>query len=120
VVAERVRAALARADCARALAAQDATNDIPNDNDAQFHISEPTGDAAKGLRDAILLHEAAAIVNLHSQVVAVQNIRSLVHVTLDLASNNYSHWRNEILLVVGKYSLDSHILDDAPSPTFPD
>jgi hypothetical protein len=119
VAVEHVHAALARATRARTLTAQDATNDIPSD-DAHSHISEPAGDAYRGLLDAILFHKAAAIVNLHSQVVVVQNIRSLIHVVLDLATNNYSRWRDEVLLVVDMYSLDSHILDDAPAPTIPD
>eukprot|EP00267_Zea_mays_P035684 XP_008671988.1 uncharacterized protein LOC103649506 [Zea mays] len=119
VAAERVRAALERAAHARALAAQTAADGSPVD-DNQSHLSDPAGGADKGLHDAILLHEAAAIVNLHSQAVAVQNIRSLVHVVLDLANNNYTRWRDEFLLVTGKYSLDSHILDDTPAPHFPD
>jgi hypothetical protein len=63
VAVERVRAA-------RALAARDVTNDILAD-DAQSHLSDPGGDAGKDLHDTILLHEAAAIVNLHSRAVAV-------------------------------------------------
>jgi hypothetical protein len=49
----------------RALAAQTATDGSPVD-DNQSHLYDPAGGADKGLHDAILLHEAAAIVNLHS------------------------------------------------------
>jgi len=50
----------------------------------------------------------------------VQNIRSLVHIVLDLNAGNYTRWRDQILLVIGKYSLDSHVLADLLAPEFPD
>lgn len=39
---------------------------------------------------AMTLHEAAVVLNLHAQAVAVQNIRSLIPVILDTAVDNYS------------------------------
>lgn len=42
------------------------------------------------LQDAVLLHDAAAIINLHAQVVGVQNIHLLVPILLDLQSSNFS------------------------------
>jgi len=42
----------------------------------------------------------------------VQNIRSLISVTLDLSSTHYAHWRDNILLTLGRYSLSGHILMD--------
>ena len=68
---------------------------------------------ARDLHHALLLHEAAAIVNLHAQAVAVQNIRSLIPIVLDV-SGNYARWKYQFLLVVGKFSLRDHILSDAP------
>jgi len=50
----------------------------------------------------------------------VQSIRSLVHVLLDINSRNYTRWRDQILLVIGKYSLENHVLVDLPAPDFPD
>jgi len=44
--------------------------------------------------------------------VTVQNIRSLIPIVLDV-SGNYAHWRDQFLLVVGKFSLRDHILSDA-------
>ena len=50
----------------------------------------------------------------------MQNIRSLVHVLLDINTGNYTRWRDQILLVIGKYSPESHVLVDLPAPDFPD
>ena len=72
------------------------------------------------LHQALLLQEAAAIANLHSQAVAVQNIRNLVTVVLDLNAGNFNLWRDQFLLIVGKYSLQHHVLQDLPAPGFPD
>jgi len=68
----------------------------------------------------MLLHEAAAILNLHAQAVAVQNIRILVPVVLDVAAGNYTRWREQFLLVLGKFSLQDHVLLDDPPTTYPD
>ena len=68
----------------------------------------------------MLLHEAAAVLNLHAQAVAVQNIRSLVPVVLDVAAGNYTRWREQFLLVLGKFSLQDHVLLDDPPATYPD
>ena len=57
---------------------------------------------------------------LHAQAISVQNIRSLVHVLLNINAGNYTRWRDQILLVIGKYSLESHVLVDLPAPDFPD
>src|SRR6185437_3913478 len=67
---------------------------------------------ARDLHHAFLLHEAAAIMNLHAQAVVVQNIRSLIPIVLDV-SGNYACWRDQFLLVVGKFSLRDHVLSDA-------
>jgi uncharacterized alpha-E superfamily protein len=67
----------------------------------------------------MLAHEAAAVVNLHHHAAGVQNIRNLVHVILDLTDDNYKRWRDQ-LLVVGKYSMQDHVLQDTPAPGFPD
>ena len=68
----------------------------------------------------MLLHEAAAVLNLHAQAVAVQNIRSLVPVVLDIAAGNYTRWSEQFLLVLGKFSLQDHVLLDNPLATYPD
>jgi len=53
----------------------------------------------------MLLQEAAALLNLHAQAVVVNNIRSLVHIVLDVDSGNFNHWRDQFLLPLGKFSL---------------
>jgi hypothetical protein len=68
----------------------------------------------------MLAHEADVVVNLHHHAAGVQNIRNLVHVILDLTDDNYKCWRDQLLLVTGKYSLEDHILQDTPAPGFPD
>ena len=116
--AARARAALDRAAKERATAA------------ASSPITESPGDDAgdspkpyagkQDLQDALLLHEAAAIMNLHAQAVGVQNIRGLVPIVLDSSADNYSRWRESFLLTLGKFSLQDHILYDGPAPAVPD
>jgi hypothetical protein len=106
--AERIRAALARAAKARAdaAAAADPIDPAPGDGLDVSH--------------AMALHEAAAILNLHAQAVSVQNARSLVQVTLDTSSGNYSRWHEQFLLAVTKYSLQDHIYSDHATSALPD
>jgi hypothetical protein len=111
-------AAIARAERERARAAAAA---------AALHPSTPVDSSAGGsastaggpadLHSALLLQEAAALLNLHAQAVTVNNIRSLVHIVLDVDSNHFNRWRNQFLLVLGKFSLQAHVLAaPAPSP----
>lgn len=74
---------------------------------------EETAAHDDAVAQALVLHEAAAIANLHAQAVAVQNIRTLVPVVLDLGSPNYNKWRGRFLITLGKYSLTAHVLSDA-------
>ena len=64
----------------------------------------------------MLLHEAAAVLNLHAQAVSIQNIRSLIPTTLDINSDNYARWRDQFLLTAGKFSLQDHVLLDTRAP----
>jgi len=70
------------------------------DADRQEKGEDAASDGS-ALHHAILAHEAAALVNLHAQAISVQNIRSLVHVLLDINAGNYTRWRDQILLVIG-------------------
>jgi hypothetical protein len=107
----RIREALQRAAKARTEApvASD-EEDCVDDDDI------PELDA----RHALAIHEAQALLHLHSQAVAVQNIRLLIPVVLDHTAKNYARWREQFLLVVGKYSLQDHVLRDPPLHTHPD
>ena len=68
----------------------------------------------------MLLHEVAAVLNLHAQAAAVQNIRSLIPVVLDVAIGNYTRWHEQFLLTVGKFTLQVHVLLDDPPVPYPD
>jgi len=118
----RLQAALDRAAKERAAAASPLDDGAPSDaedaEDAEDLNSADGGDPL--LRAALLQHEAAALINLHARAVAVQNIRLLVPLVLDVASSFYGRWRESILIVVGRYSLQNHILSDVAAPDSPD
>ncbi|XP_052152518.1 uncharacterized protein LOC127770748 [Oryza glaberrima] len=79
-------------------------------------LAAPTQDAAAP--PAAL--DAEAVANLHSQAVAVLNVKALVPVTLDLDANNYSRWRGLFLVTLGKYALTDHVFSDVPRPDHAD
>ncbi|EEE60660.1 hypothetical protein OsJ_14112 [Oryza sativa Japonica Group] len=64
--------------------------------------------------------DAEAVANLHSQAVAVLNVKALVPVTLDLDANNYSRWQGLFLVALGKYALTDHVFSDVPRPDHAD
>ncbi|XP_039788363.1 uncharacterized protein LOC120654781 [Panicum virgatum] len=111
----RVRAALDHAALERKAAADPDDDDI----DSASEVSVP-GDAGGDLHDALLIHEVAALLNLHTQAVAVQNIKSLVPVVLDINSSSYSRWREQFLLTLGRYQLQDHVLQDRLARLSPD
>ncbi|XP_066358104.1 uncharacterized protein [Miscanthus floridulus] len=51
---------------------------------------------------------------------AMQNIWLFVPLVLDIASAFYGCWRQLFLLVIGRYSLESHVLFDAAAPNSSD
>jgi hypothetical protein len=108
----------AEEEAANASKARDATAALqpstPVESSAGGSAS-PAGGSAD-LHSALLLQEAAALLNLHAQVVAINNIRSLIHIVLDVDSNHFNRWRNQFLLVLGKFSLQTHVLA-APVPS---
>ncbi|XP_072147853.1 uncharacterized protein [Setaria viridis] len=110
----RLRKALARAahECKGAPPDSD-------EEDASADLSDLL-DQAPDTHQDMMLHEAAAVLNLQAQAVAMQNIRSLIPIILNTAANNYSRWCEQFLLTVGKYSLQDHILHDVPALAFPD
>lgn len=75
--ADRVRLALAKAAMARAdAAAVDPQDPPPKDGDDDMAIP-----------NAMLVHEAASILNLHAQTFSLHNPRSLVSFLLDTTGN---------------------------------
>jgi hypothetical protein len=65
------------------------------------------------LHGSMLLQEATALLNLHAQAVAVNNIRSLIPIVLDVDSGNFNRWRDQFLLTLSKFSLQDHVHLDA-------
>ena len=75
---------------------------------------------AKAARTATLDAYEAKHADVHAAAIVVLNIKVLVPVILDRASNNYNHWRALFLVVLGKYALTDHVLtnvvnDDRPT-----
>jgi hypothetical protein len=125
----RLQAALARAASERAALEPDPEDDTASrtvvppagasqDDTAGRTVVPPAG--ASPLLEALLQHEAAALLNLHAQAVAVTNIRALVPLVLDLNSAFFARWRESFLLTVGKFSLQQHVLSDDVAPHSPD
>jgi hypothetical protein len=111
-------AAIARADRERARAATAAAPLQPSTpvESSVGGSAFPVGGPAD-LHSTLLLQEAAALLNLHAQAIAVNNIRSLIHIVLDVDSNHFNRWRSQFQLVLGKFSLQAHVLAaPAPSP----
>ena len=108
--AASLRAVQERAAAERAAAAPSKEDDA----DA-FHHGEDDID----LQAALLQQEAAVLLNLHAQAVSVQNIRTLVPLLLDVNSTFYARWKESFLDVLGKYSLERHVLSDAVAPASP-
>ena len=72
------------------------------------------------VRDDDAHSEATAIAHLHSQAAAVQNIKHLIPIVLELqSSSNYSKWRGYFLLTLGRFSLRGHVLSDDARPDDP-
>jgi hypothetical protein len=68
----------------------------------------PTGHATPSNND----YEASVIANIHVQAAGMQNIHSLILVTLDHSSSKCAWWCNNVLLTLGRYSLSDHVLLD--------
>jgi hypothetical protein len=100
--------ALARADRERAAAKAVAAALSPLHDDGASSAPAPVD-----LHGAMLLQEAAALLNLHAQAVAVNNIRSLIPIVLDIDSGTFNCWRDQFLLNLGKFSLQDHVDLDA-------
>jgi hypothetical protein len=108
-------AAVVRADRERAHAAAAAAALHPSTLvESSAGGSASPGGGPTDLHSALLLQEA--LLNLHAQAVAVNNIRSLVHIVLDVDSNHFNRWCNQFLLVLGKFSHQAHVLA-APAPS---
>jgi hypothetical protein len=68
---------------------------------------------AARLRAAALNNFEAAHEAIWAQATAVVNVKALIPIILDKATNTYTKWRDMFLTVLGKYALTPHVLDDA-------
>ena len=114
--AQRASAALARAAMEQA-AADAAIAPEPSGGAPESPGGTP---APPDLRAAMLHHEVMALLQLHSQAVAVSNIRNHVTTILDVDSGNFNRWCDQFLLILGKFSLQGHVREDPPVPISPD
>jgi len=67
---------------------------------------------AAAARTAVLDKYEADHADVHAAAIAVLNIKVLVPVVLDHVANNYTRWRALFLVVLGKYALTDHVLND--------
>jgi hypothetical protein len=78
----------------------------------------PTTPPTPPLVTAVDPVEASTITSLHAHAAGVHNIWSLVPVTLDIHSTQYSYWHDLIMLTLQRFALDDHVtVDTAPSGT---
>jgi hypothetical protein len=54
-----------------------------------------------------------------AQATAVVNVKGLIPIILDQATNTYTKWRRIFLTVLGKYALTRHMLQDEAFPARP-
>jgi hypothetical protein len=104
-------ATLAHADRERAVTKAAATALAP-----LLHEGDSSAPAPTDIHGAMLLQEVAAL-HLHAQIVAFSNIRSLIHIALDIDSDHYNRWRAQFLLTLSKFSLQDHVHLNAPVPS---
>jgi hypothetical protein len=71
------------------------------------------------LRTATLDEYKKAHEALWAQATAVINVKVLIPIILDKATNTYTKWRGIFLIVLGKYALARHVLKDEAFPTRP-
>jgi len=115
---ERVRAVAAALDKERA-----ETDTLEQQAAAlrdRLRTEHPDDDAAPEDDDAhYASSEAAAIAHLQSQATAIQNIKNLIPIVLDLQSSNYSKWRGYVLFILGRFALKDHVLTNNSRPYDP-
>jgi hypothetical protein len=71
------------------------------------------------LRNAALAKYEAAHEAIWAQATAVVNVKALIPIILDKATNTYTKWHGMFLTVLGKYALSRHVLKDEVFPERP-
>jgi hypothetical protein len=100
--AARASEALLRAAKERVAAAAAATSAAPGGASSSTSSLTPPD-----LASAMIQHKAMALLQLHAQAVTVNNIRNHVTTVLDVDSGNFNRWRDQFLLILGKFSLQT-------------
>ena len=128
--AERSQQLQSEADLLKsAAAAQDRVRAAADDLEKERSLADALEQQAAALRECLRpnfipdddslagddhsISDAVAVAHLHSQAAAVQNIRNLIPIVLDLQASNYSKWRGYVLLILGRFMLQDHVLSDA-------
>jgi hypothetical protein len=71
------------------------------------------------LRNEALDKFEAAHEAIWAQATAVVNVKAIIPIILDKATNTYTKWRGLFLIVLGKYALTHHVLKDEVLPQRP-
>jgi hypothetical protein len=82
-------------------------------------MDEAAAAAAKAAEDHRLTEYEAAHEAVWAQATTVVNVKALIPIILDKATNTYTKWRGIFLTVLGKYALTRHVLDDEVFPERP-
>jgi hypothetical protein len=82
-------------------------------------MDEAAAAAAKAAEDRRLAEYEATHEAVWAQATAVVNVKALIPIILDKATNTYTKWRGIFLTVLGKYALTRHVLDDEMFPERP-
>ncbi|XP_072954293.1 uncharacterized protein [Typha angustifolia] len=97
---------------------------MPDTSDAATTQEAALAEQARKDEEARLHIEAldkfeAAHEAIWAQATAVVNVKALIPVILDKATNTYTKWRGLFLTVLGKYALTHHVLKDEALPERP-
>jgi hypothetical protein len=110
---ERVRAAAAALELERAQADTLELKAVT----LRDRLRSPNPGDATSLDDDHSFSDAAAVARLHNQAAAVQNIRNLVSLVLDLQSSDYSKWRGHISSSLAASRCRTMFSATPPTPT---
>jgi hypothetical protein len=94
----------------------DATAAVTAAQEAEARTEAERRIEAARLRAAALNNFEAAHEAIWAQATAVVNVKALIPIILDKATNTYTKWCGMFLTVLGKYALTPHVLEDATHP----
>jgi hypothetical protein len=97
----------------------DATAAAAAAQEAEVRAEAERRTEAARLRAAALSNFEAAHEAIWTQATTVVNVKAMIPIILDKATNTYTKWRGIFLTVLGKYALTPHVLEDATHPDRP-